>query len=91
MGRVMSFLRRPPRLAGLDPDGRAFGFIAWEEPRGWTVSAYGADGRRLGRLLKGMSGAGQATLLRSLDGATDAELEQLAAAAPLLERLGQSI
>lgn len=78
MGRMTSFLRRSPRGAEVELDGRAFAFVAHDEPRGWTVTAYDGEGRRLGRPLKGMSSAGRATLVRSLDGATDAQLEQLA-------------
>lgn len=74
----MTVLRRAPRMA--EPTGRALGFLVEDEPRGWTLTACGADGRRLGRPLKGMSSAGGGTLLRSLHGATDAELERLAVA-----------
>lgn len=80
MAPVLSFLRRAPRVAEPEPDGRPFAFAVHDEPRGWMVTAYGADGRRLGRPLKAMSSAGRETLLRSLDGATEAELELMAAA-----------
>ncbi len=44
--------------------GLTFGFATQSEPEGWTVTAYGADGRRLGRSLKGLSDGAQATLTR---------------------------
>jgi hypothetical protein len=74
--------RRPPLVAPPELIGRAgltFGFAAEPEPEGWTVSAYGADGRRLGRPLKGLSESAQATLTRPAAEAADAsDLQQLA-------------
>jgi hypothetical protein len=78
MPRRLSFLRRPSRFVVDEPDGRPFGLDMRDEPRGWMVTAYDADGRRLGRSLRGMSSAGCDTLRRVLDSADDADLARLA-------------
>jgi hypothetical protein len=62
-------LRRPPIVAPAELVGQAeltFGFATVSEPEGWMVSAYGPDGRRLGRPLKGLSESAQVTLIRML-------------------------
>jgi hypothetical protein len=56
--------RRPPRVAPEDLTGPAFGFVVRSDQAGWTVMAHGADGRRLGRDIKGLSDPVQATLTR---------------------------
>ena len=57
-------LRRPPVVAPPESLGLAFGFATQQEIEGWTVNAHGADGRRLGRPLKGLSSSALATLTR---------------------------
>ena len=59
--------------------GLTFGFTAQPEAAGWTVTAYGSDGRRLGRSLKGLSESAKATLTRSPDRAVStSDLQRLA-------------
>jgi len=74
--------RRPPRIVAIpagDEPGPAFGVTALAEPIGWTVTAYGPDGRRLGRPLKGLSDPVYSTLVKTIDGVSGpAERERLA-------------
>jgi hypothetical protein len=68
--------RKPPRVAPEDLSGAAFGFVVRSDQAGWTVMAHGADGRRLGRDIKGLSDPVQATLVRlaaQADSASDRE------------------
>ena len=81
MSRLWDTLtRKPPRAAPEDPNGAAFGFVVRSDQAGWTVTAHGADGRRLGRDLKGLSDPTQATLIRLAAEAEPAEQERLARA-----------
>jgi hypothetical protein len=77
-------LRRPPLVAPrelIGQPGLTFGVTMESEPAGWTVTAYGPDGRRLGRPLKSLSDSVQATLTATVDQLQDsAERERLAAA-----------
>ena len=77
MSRLWEILTRtPPRVAPADLSGPAFGFVVRSDQAGWTVMAHGADGRRLGRDLKGLSDPAQATLTRltaQADNASDQE------------------
>jgi hypothetical protein len=62
--------RRPPVIAPpelIDQPGLAFGIAVGSEPAGWTVTAYGSDGRRLGRPLKGLSDPATTTLTASVE------------------------
>ena len=71
--------RKPPRVAPEDPSGAAFGLVVRSDQAGWTVMAHGADGRRLGRDIKGLSDPAQATLTRLAAQADDAaDQERLA-------------
>ena len=85
MGRLPKLLfRRPPLVAApelIDQPGLAFGIAVGSEPAGWTVTAYGSDGRRLGRPLKGMSDPATTTLTATVDRIRDsADRERLATA-----------
>jgi hypothetical protein len=75
-------IRRPPLVASPDLVTRGdltFGFTTESELEGWTVTAYGADGRRLGRPLKGLSQSAQVTLTRPpTEAANASDLQQLA-------------
>jgi hypothetical protein len=75
-------LRQPPLVApaGLrEQPGLTFGFTTESEPGCWTVTAYGSDGRQLGRPLKALSDAAQTTLRHPASQTTDAsELQRLA-------------
>jgi hypothetical protein len=75
-----SFLsRRPPVVAPPELIGQPFGIVVGSEPAGWTVTAFGSDGRRLGRPLKGLSDGAVATLNATVDQVHDgAAREQLA-------------
>ncbi len=69
--------RKPPVVAPpevLAQGGLTFGFSTWPQGGGWTVEAYGPDGRRRGRVLRGVTHEQQATL--TLAGAQAAELDQ---------------
>jgi hypothetical protein len=74
--------RRPPLVASPDLVTRGdltFGFATQSEVEGWTVTAYGADGRQLGRPLKGLSQSAQLTLTRPpTEAANASELQRLA-------------
>jgi hypothetical protein len=74
--------RRPPLVASPELVTRGdltFGFTTEAELQGWTVTAYGSDGRRLGRPLKGLSQSAQATLTRpTTEAANASDLQQLA-------------
>jgi hypothetical protein len=73
MPRFLS--RRPPIVAPpelIDQPGLAFGITVGSEPAGWTVTAFGADGRRLGRPLKSLSDSAANTLTAAVDGIEDA-------------------
>ena len=71
--------RRPPLVAPPELIGQPFGIAVGSEPSGWTVTAYGADGRRLGRPLKGLSDPTVATLNATVEQVPDgAAREQLA-------------
>ena len=74
--------RTPPVVAPADVRGRpglTFGFATQSEPEGWTVMAYGSDGRRLGRPLKGLSESAQATLtLPPTEARNASDLQRLA-------------
>ena len=62
--------RRPPIVAPpelIDQPGLAFGIRVGSEPAGWTVTAYGSDGRRLGRPLKGMSDSATTALTATVE------------------------
>ena len=59
--------RRPPLVAPPELIGQPFGIAVGSEPAGWTVTAYGTDGRRLGRPLKGLSDPAVATLNATVD------------------------
>jgi hypothetical protein len=62
--------RRPPIVAPpelIDQPGLAFGIRVGSEAAGWTVTAYGSDGRRLGRPLKGLSDPATTTLTATVD------------------------
>ena len=76
--------RRPPLVAPpelIDQPGLTFGISVGSEPAGWTVTAFGADGRRLGRPLKGLSDPATTTLTATVDRIRDgADRERLAAA-----------
>jgi hypothetical protein len=76
--------RRPPLVAPpelLNQPGLAFGIRVGSEPAGWTVTAYGTDGRRLGRPLKGLSDPATTTLSATVDRIRDsADRQRLAAA-----------
>ncbi len=70
LGGVRFLSRRPPLVAPpevIGQPGHAFGVTVSSEPAGWTVTAYGSDGRRLGRPLKGLSEAAQARLAATVD------------------------
>jgi hypothetical protein len=72
MPRFLS--RRPPIVAPpelIDQPGLAFGITVGSEPAGWTVTAFGADGRRLGRPLKSLSDSAASTLTTSVDAVSD--------------------
>jgi hypothetical protein len=75
-------IRRRPLVASAELVSRGdltFGFTAESELHGWTVTAYGADGRQLGRPLKGLSESAQVTLTRPPSEAADAaDLQRLA-------------
>jgi hypothetical protein len=76
--------RRPPLVAPpelIDQPGLSFGLTVGSEPAGWTVTAYGADGRRLGRPLKGLSDPATTTLTATVERIQDsAARDRLAAA-----------
>jgi hypothetical protein len=73
--------RQPPRVAPADSHGAAFGFVVRSDQAGWTVMAHGADGRRLGRDIKGLSDPVQATLTRlAAQAESAADSERLARA-----------
>jgi hypothetical protein len=73
--------RRPPLIAPPELIGQPFGIAVGSEPAGWTVTAYGADGRRLGRSLKGLSDPAATTLSATVDKVPEgAARERLAAA-----------
>jgi hypothetical protein len=76
--------RRPPIVAPaelIDQPGLAFGISVGSEPAGWTVTAYGSDGRRLGRPLKGLSDSATTTLTATVERIRDrAGRERLATA-----------
>jgi hypothetical protein len=76
--------RRPPLVAPrelIGQPGLTFGVTMQSEPAGWTVTAYGPDGRRLGRPLKSLSDSVQTTLAATIDRVQgSAERERLAAA-----------
>ncbi len=83
MGRFREIvLRQPPLVAPAElmaEGGLTFGFVAAPELMGWTVTAYGPDGRRLGRPLKGLSDAARLTLTGAVaPTASRPELERLA-------------
>lgn len=80
MSRLVEILlRRPPLVAPPELIGRPFGFVAESDAEGWTVMAHGADGRRLGRPLKGLSDPALTSLqARSERASTDAHLRALA-------------
>jgi hypothetical protein len=62
--------RRPPLVAPpevIGQPGHAFGVTVSSEPAGWTLTAYGSDGRRLGRPLKGLSEPVLARLTATVD------------------------
>jgi hypothetical protein len=66
--------RRPPLVAPPElvaGGGLTFGLDVRSEPAGWTVTAYGADGRRLGRPVKGLSEPVQATLAACVERVAD--------------------
>jgi hypothetical protein len=76
--------RRPPIIAPPElvtsPDLQ-FGLDVRAERAGWTVAAYGPDGRRIGRPLKGLSQGVQETLTAAVDRIQDpADRRRLAAA-----------
>jgi hypothetical protein len=76
--------RRPPLVASPALAGQtdlAFGFDVRSELTGWTVTAYGADGRRLGRPLKGLSDPVQATLAATAERIEDPDDRRRLAAA----------
>jgi hypothetical protein len=76
---VEILLRRPPLVAPPELIGRTFGFVAQSDAEGWTVMAHGADGRRLGRPLKGLSDPAVTSLQARCDRASsDAHLQALA-------------
>ncbi len=61
--------------------GLAFGIAVGSERAGWTVTAYGADGRRLGRPLKGLSDPAATTLTATVEAIADgADRSRLATA-----------
>lgn len=69
--------REPPVVAPpevLAQRGITFGFSTRPDDEGWTVEAYGPDGRRRGRILKGLTHAQQAIL--TLAGAQATALDQ---------------
>jgi hypothetical protein len=83
LSRLLEILsRRPPFVAPADligQPGHTFGFTTQPEFQGWTVTAFGADGRRLGRPLKGLSESAAATLTRPPDQTANAsDLQRLA-------------
>ncbi len=59
--------RRPPLIAPPELVGQPFGIAVGSEPAGWTVTAYGSDGRRIGRPLKGLSDPAVTTLNATVD------------------------
>ncbi len=83
LSRLWEILTRTPPLVApaalRGQPGITFGFTAESGPEGWTVMAYGSDGRRLGRPLKGLSDSAQATLTLPATRATAApDLQRLA-------------
>jgi hypothetical protein len=74
--------RRAPLVAPaglIGQPGLTFGFTTESERQGWTVTAYGADGRRLGRPLKGLSESAKTTLTDPPARSADAsDLQRLA-------------
>jgi hypothetical protein len=83
VGRLWETLTRtPPVVAPEELRGRTdlvFGFATRQDPEGWLVQAYGADGRRIGRPIMGVSSGALATMTAPVEQTTDpAELRRLA-------------